>query len=700
MCSFDPYHKWLGIPPKEQPANHYRLLGITLFEDDPDVIQSAADQRMAFVQSCATGEHVAESQQVLNDLAAARACLLDPAKRSRYNSSQQQQANPVVDEAPPHRLTISVAGASTHEQASPVESTDAAPELPPPTSDQIAAAFHRHDYVDVVAQTQRIPVERRTAAEREWLQLALHRVESKAALTRNLDSPPSGQRKLELFQQLKALMTDLPTDPEVHKLTTRYCRKYGLDIEVVEHSIMVDRIASRIPARRWRSGLVIAGVTLGPVIAWFVWHSFVAHREGSPNGRHAASGVERRTSQTGGDDTAAYTSRPGQTHPYAGRVPGPDRIPSGDPGRTAASTGSDTSSQSEDSRLELASNYECHEQSLLVIPLRLPGNRTLPSTVEVRPLGKLPAGCRIDPRTNVLVWTPAEEQGPGRYNLSLALYSNEADIPLDTVTVQVDVLEVPQPLQLSTVGGLSGTVGETVRHKLKGVDLDLPTPGLEYGLDPKASDDFQIDSSTGSLRWTPSQAGRVLVRVSVERRGDADSRVWRTIRCMAAPQGPLPAPTIVGGPVHFLRTPDDKYKSLRVAIELDHRAVAYEIQVCHLESADRSAEQFVWLPPKTKEFARKDQLRWERTWAYEKILRVPGISLLTSEDYTIMRYRFRAIDADNSPGDPGPWAIYLNYPDKKSIWNESSREILDLYNAARRHIDEESGVGWDPDEFN
>ena len=25
--AIDPYHKWLGIPPHEQPANHYRLLG-------------------------------------------------------------------------------------------------------------------------------------------------------------------------------------------------------------------------------------------------------------------------------------------------------------------------------------------------------------------------------------------------------------------------------------------------------------------------------------------------------------------------------------------------------------------------------------------------------------------------------------------------------------------------------------------------
>jgi len=44
-ASFDPYHKWLGIPPEDQPPNLYRLLGIRRFENDPDVIEAAADQR-------------------------------------------------------------------------------------------------------------------------------------------------------------------------------------------------------------------------------------------------------------------------------------------------------------------------------------------------------------------------------------------------------------------------------------------------------------------------------------------------------------------------------------------------------------------------------------------------------------------------------------------------------------------------------
>ncbi len=54
---FDPYHVWLGIPPDEQPPNHYRLLGIKLFEPNPDVIAHAADQRMSHLRSFQAGDN-------------------------------------------------------------------------------------------------------------------------------------------------------------------------------------------------------------------------------------------------------------------------------------------------------------------------------------------------------------------------------------------------------------------------------------------------------------------------------------------------------------------------------------------------------------------------------------------------------------------------------------------------------------------
>ena len=82
---FDPYRKWLGIPPKDQPAHHYRLLGIPVFESDPDVIQNAADRQMAHLRNFQRGKNAADSQKIINELAAAKVCLLTEAKKSEYD---------------------------------------------------------------------------------------------------------------------------------------------------------------------------------------------------------------------------------------------------------------------------------------------------------------------------------------------------------------------------------------------------------------------------------------------------------------------------------------------------------------------------------------------------------------------------------------------------------------------------------------
>jgi hypothetical protein len=83
---FDPYRKWLGIPPEEQPPHHYRLLGIALFEDDPDVISNAADRQMAHVRTFQTGKRAALSQALLNELSAANVCLLNPQTKQQYDA--------------------------------------------------------------------------------------------------------------------------------------------------------------------------------------------------------------------------------------------------------------------------------------------------------------------------------------------------------------------------------------------------------------------------------------------------------------------------------------------------------------------------------------------------------------------------------------------------------------------------------------
>jgi K(+)-stimulated pyrophosphate-energized sodium pump len=123
---FDPYFKWLGIRPKDQPPHYYRLLGIEIFEDDADVIANAADMQMAHLRKFQSGKHSQESQRLLNEVALAKICLLNPEKKAAYNAELREKARPPLG-APPR-----VAGRMPVEPP-PVE--------PPPIEPEPVAGF-------------------------------------------------------------------------------------------------------------------------------------------------------------------------------------------------------------------------------------------------------------------------------------------------------------------------------------------------------------------------------------------------------------------------------------------------------------------------------------------------------------------------------------------------------------------------------
>ena len=84
-ADFDPYYKWLGIPPEEQPANHYRLLAVNLFETDRDVIAAAANRQMAYLQQLASGPDLKQAQKLLGEVSQARVCLLNAKQKKAYD---------------------------------------------------------------------------------------------------------------------------------------------------------------------------------------------------------------------------------------------------------------------------------------------------------------------------------------------------------------------------------------------------------------------------------------------------------------------------------------------------------------------------------------------------------------------------------------------------------------------------------------
>ena len=92
--AFDPYVQWLGIEGGRRPGNHYELLGIDLYENDPAVVARAADALTARIRSVRPGPQVAEWQRLLDAVAGAKKCLLDPAAKAAYDASLRGHAAP------------------------------------------------------------------------------------------------------------------------------------------------------------------------------------------------------------------------------------------------------------------------------------------------------------------------------------------------------------------------------------------------------------------------------------------------------------------------------------------------------------------------------------------------------------------------------------------------------------------------------
>ena len=99
--AFDPYVQWLGIEGGRRPGNHYELLGINLDENDPAEVARAADTLTARIRSVRPGPHVAEWQRLLDAVAEAKTCLMDPTAKAAYDRSLRGHAAAPGPAAPP-----------------------------------------------------------------------------------------------------------------------------------------------------------------------------------------------------------------------------------------------------------------------------------------------------------------------------------------------------------------------------------------------------------------------------------------------------------------------------------------------------------------------------------------------------------------------------------------------------------------------
>ena len=170
---FDPYHKWFGIHKEEQPPDHYRLLGISPFEADPLVIESAAERQILFLRSLQHGPNAHHSQKLLNEVSQARICLLNSDSKHTYDqqlrSTRSEQGSSKPSTVPnATRVTAKPAAAAVRAVASSppkiaaVSTADANPVPDPVAPPPIADALNQITQ-DELIDTSKI-------RRRSWLQ--------------------------------------------------------------------------------------------------------------------------------------------------------------------------------------------------------------------------------------------------------------------------------------------------------------------------------------------------------------------------------------------------------------------------------------------------------------------------------------------------------------------------------------------------
>ncbi len=102
--SFNPYYAFLGLDEELTNPNYYQLLRLKVSETDPDKINAAADKAAARIRSQQPGEQVKRWSQLLDEVKAGRACLLNPEHRAAYNehldSDSQSSPNTANNPAP------------------------------------------------------------------------------------------------------------------------------------------------------------------------------------------------------------------------------------------------------------------------------------------------------------------------------------------------------------------------------------------------------------------------------------------------------------------------------------------------------------------------------------------------------------------------------------------------------------------------
>ena len=89
----NPYQKLLGLSAELQQPNHYELLELTLFEEDPQAIRDAAADQNSKLLRWQSGKSYQQAERLMSEIGEARDVLLDTTAKQEYDLHLRKQLN-------------------------------------------------------------------------------------------------------------------------------------------------------------------------------------------------------------------------------------------------------------------------------------------------------------------------------------------------------------------------------------------------------------------------------------------------------------------------------------------------------------------------------------------------------------------------------------------------------------------------------
>ncbi len=181
----------------------------------------------------------------------------------------------------------------------------------------------------------------------------------------------------------------------------------------------------------------------------------------------------------------------------------------------------------------------------------------VPSDVQVRyTLLDGPKGAHIERSTGRFTWYPNERQGPGEYQVTVAVARVGLDEPDDRQQFSLAVGEVNKPPELARIHNRAVRSGGVLTFTARVRDTDIPNQAFKFSLLPGAPAGAQIDAETGEFFWAPadtepSSIHRITVCVTEAMPGGLSTQqdfnvrlVGTTLTRPPPPVNTIPKPTV------------------------------------------------------------------------------------------------------------------------------------------------------------